>query len=403
VKTQIPNRKSKIVIAGAGPAGASLAIRLARLDFDVTLIERETFPRHKLCGEFISPECLSHFEDLGVAEEMLRAGGERITETRFYAPGGHSFGISSSAFHGKGFALSLSRAEMDMRLLGRAKTSGAVVYEDTSVNGALMDKDKMIGLTARRGNGEKLEIAADLFIDATGRSRVISKLTAKGEYGRNEKASSRKSLFVGFKTHLKGAAPAKNTCEIYSFPGGYGGLSPVEIGLTNYCFLIRSAAVRKFGGNADEILKNVMLVNKRAADTLKDAEPVREWLAVSIDSFGRTQPNRIENLFSIGDSAAFIDPFTGSGMLMAFESAAFLAEVIESNPFSPDGIKADYLRKYRQRFTRRLHICSVLRNVAFVPYLPTLVISLLNLSTRGRDLLAASTRSTGNDHQKYAK
>ncbi len=399
----MPDRKSKIVIAGAGPAGASLAIRLARQDFDVTLIERETFPRHKLCGEFISPECLAHFEELGVVMEMLEAGGERITETRFYAPGGRSFGISSGAFHGKGFALSLSRAEMDMRLLNRAKALGVLVCEDTSVNGVSIDKDKLIGLTARRGSGEKFEVVADLFIDATGRSRVISKLTEKGEHGRNEKTPRRRSLFVGFKTHLKGAAPAKNTCEIYSFPGGYGGLSPVEIGLTNYCFLIRSSAAREFGGNAGEILKNVTLLNKRASETLKNAEPVREWLAVSIDSFGRTQPNGIANLFSIGDSAAFIDPFTGSGMLMAFESAAFLAEVIETNRSSPKNIKADYLRKYSQKFTQRLRLCSVLRNAAFVPYLPTLVISLLNLSARGRDLLAVSTRSAEPDRQKYAK
>ena len=55
------NRKSKIVIVGAGPAGASLAIRLAQKGFEVVLIEREKFPRQKLCGEFISPECLASF------------------------------------------------------------------------------------------------------------------------------------------------------------------------------------------------------------------------------------------------------------------------------------------------------------------------------------------------------
>ncbi len=91
MKSQIRNPKSKIVIAGAGPAGTSLAIRLAQKDFEVTLIERETFPRHKLCGEFISPECLAHFEDLGVLDNMLSAGGARITDTRFYAPSGLSF------------------------------------------------------------------------------------------------------------------------------------------------------------------------------------------------------------------------------------------------------------------------------------------------------------------------
>ena len=70
-QSKIQNLKSKIAIVGAGPAGASLAIRLAKENFDVTLIERDKFPRHKLCGEFVSPECLAHFRALGVLDEML--------------------------------------------------------------------------------------------------------------------------------------------------------------------------------------------------------------------------------------------------------------------------------------------------------------------------------------------
>src|SRR5688572_12881847 len=109
---KIQNLKSQIAIVGAGPAGASLAIRLSKADFDVTLIEREKFPRQKLCGEFISPECLEHFRQLGVLDEMLFSGGDRITETVFYAPSGKSVSVPSkwfgSGLHG---ALSLSRAE----------------------------------------------------------------------------------------------------------------------------------------------------------------------------------------------------------------------------------------------------------------------------------------------------
>ena len=85
----MPNSgRRPIVIAGAGPAGSSLAIRLSRLGFTVTLIERYKFPRAKLCGEFISPECLKHFEELGVLDEMLTAGGDRVSETVFYETAG---------------------------------------------------------------------------------------------------------------------------------------------------------------------------------------------------------------------------------------------------------------------------------------------------------------------------
>src|SRR5687767_7519136 len=94
-QSEIRNPKSQIVVVGAGPAGASLAIRLAASGFEVTLVEREKFPRHKLCGEFVSPECLDHFAELGVLEEMFAIGGDRITETRFYAPSGRNVVVPS--------------------------------------------------------------------------------------------------------------------------------------------------------------------------------------------------------------------------------------------------------------------------------------------------------------------
>jgi flavin-dependent dehydrogenase len=122
------NEREKILIVGAGPAGAAAAIRLAQDGFQVTLVEREKFPRRKLCGEFISPECLLHFRRLGVLDEMLSAGGERITKTVFYEPDGKSVAVPSEwFFRGGAGALSLSRAAMDFRLLERARAVGAEV------------------------------------------------------------------------------------------------------------------------------------------------------------------------------------------------------------------------------------------------------------------------------------
>lgn len=386
--------KLKIAIVGAGPAGTSLAIRLAQQDFEVTLIERETFPRHKLCGEFISPECLAHFAEVGVLDSMLSAGGERITETRFYEAGGRSFGVSSGSFRGQGFALSLSRAEMDLRLLDKAKSIGVAVYEDSSATAVSVIKDRVANLTVRRGNGERFEIAADLFVDATGRAGVLSKLAAKNEDRQRKRAEANKSLFVGFKSHVSGAKAAKATCEIYLFPGGYGGVSPIEVGLTNHCFLVRSSVAREFGGDAGKIVEKVIFRNKRAAETLAGAVPVLDWLAVSVDRFGKSEIEMPPNLLAIGDSAAFIDPFTGSGMLLAFESSRLLAETIVLNQHLPEAISHIYRAKYDQKFAGRLRVCSVLRRAAFVPYLPEFAISLLNLSKLGSAFLADSTRST---------
>ncbi|HSU25060.1 MAG TPA: FAD-dependent monooxygenase, partial [Pyrinomonadaceae bacterium] len=135
----MPKRDDRIVIAGAGPAGSTLAIRLRKLGLDVTLIERYKFPRQKLCGEFISPECLRHFDDLGVLDEMLSAGGDHIRETVFYETAGRSISVPSRWFDDGGFALSLSRAQMDEILLDAAKRAGATVFEETAVTGLLTE------------------------------------------------------------------------------------------------------------------------------------------------------------------------------------------------------------------------------------------------------------------------
>src|SRR3954471_5701725 len=87
-----------VVIAGGGPAGASAAIHLALRGARVLLAEQKKFPRAKLCGEFISPECLEHFGRLGVAERMTEAGGAELTETVFYSRSGKSVSVPSAWF-----------------------------------------------------------------------------------------------------------------------------------------------------------------------------------------------------------------------------------------------------------------------------------------------------------------
>src|SRR4026207_980792 len=96
-----------VIIAGAGPAGSSAAIHLAREGMRVLLVEQKKFPRAKLCGEFISPECRRHFETLGVADAMINSDPASITETVFYSTRGHHVTIPSSWFGGPA-ALGLS-------------------------------------------------------------------------------------------------------------------------------------------------------------------------------------------------------------------------------------------------------------------------------------------------------
>lgn len=385
MRRQTENRKTKIVIAGAGPAGSSAAIRLAKSGFDVTLVERKHFPREKLCGEFISPECLTHIQQLDVLDEMLSAGGERIFETRFYETGGRSVAVPSSWFGGPGFALSLSRAAMDNILLAEARRSGVEVHEGFSVTAIKRDNGRLASLTAQDVGRRQLDLAADIFIDATGRARALAKLAARNSGQPRRKIT--KPGFVGFKAHLYERTISQGICEIYSFPGGYAGLSNVENGMANLCFLVRADSVRSTGQNGADIVRQIVVRNKRAADTLGGCDLAVKWLAVAVDGFGTDEPSPAANLFTIGDAASFIDPFTGSGMAMAFDSSQLLAEAIGQGAMGEN-----YAAMYAEKFGRRLRICSVLRRTAFMPRVATGAVGLLSLSTRVRRALARSTR-----------
>lgn len=400
------NERGKIIIVGAGPAGAAAAIRLARNNFGVTLVEREKFPRRKLCGEFISPECLAHFRELGVIEEMLSAGGERITKTVFYEPDGKSVAVPSEwFFQGGAGALSLSRAEMDFRLLEKAKAVGVEVLEEAQAIGLLTEKEIVGGVKLRDKNGEIREISAALTIDATGRARVLGKLAEKNfspqgnsDAGKNSKnrrpqSEDRRPKLVGFKTHLKNAEIGKGVCEIYFFRGGYGGLSRVENNLANHCFLIQAEIVKKFGGEAHRIVREVVFQNERARRMMENARADFDWLAVSVDGFGARDLNPAPHLLAIGDAGAFIDPFTGSGMLMALESGELLARSIAENDFSPAEIAASYKSRHAEKFRKRLFVCSLMRRAAFVPSLAKSVISVLSWSEKARSILARATRA----------
>ncbi|HVF30294.1 MAG TPA: NAD(P)/FAD-dependent oxidoreductase [Pyrinomonadaceae bacterium] len=383
-----PQSAVRIAIVGAGPAGSTLAIRLAQAGFETMLLEKETFPRQKLCGEFISPECLKHFQELGALESMLAAGGDKIHETRFFETGGRSVNVPSSWFgDGNSFALGLSRAEMDLQLMERAKAVGVDVREGTTISNAKFEGDRMASVTARLPDGSKTEVDADIFIDATGRAAALGR-----QVGGKDSTSSVKPEIVGFKSHIQGANLGFGLCEIYSFPGGYAGLAHVERGKANLCLLVRSDVVRDVGSDARRIVEAYVVKNRRAAETLREFSS-DEWLAVSISGFGTKRLTIAPNAFAVGDAAAFIDPFTGSGMVMAMESSAILAQAISETGRDLKRLSKEYETRYRRRFERRLRVCSLLRRTAFMPRLATVLVASLGLSTSARRLLARSTRS----------
>jgi menaquinone-9 beta-reductase len=379
-----------VIIAGAGPAGSSAAIHLARNGLCVLLVEQKKFPRAKLCGEFISPECQRHFQNLGVTEPMISAGPSAITETVFYSTRGHHVTIPSSWFGGPA-ALGLSRAVMDNVLLRRAQECGVKVVEGASISEPIIDGHDVLGVKVRI-DGHEQEYRAPLTIDATGRARILTRKL-------NLPHRKSKATLIAFKAHLRNTGVAENACEIYFYPEGYGGLSTIEGDVSNLCFIISAEQVKRHHSHPETVMRELVMKNRRAAYTLAHAEAESEWLSASWERFGPQRPNPASGLLAIGDAAAFIDPFTGSGMLMAFESGELAATVILryheklTSQASLASLSAEYTAEYVRKFDSRLRISGLLRHAAFNPRLAGLGIALCSISEQFRNRLARSTRS----------
>jgi len=247
---------------------------------------------------------------------------------------------------------------------------------------------------------------ARVTVDATGRSRALARridtrAASDGERREHRTTRARSSL-VAFKTHLENTRGDQGACEIYFYRGGYGGLSEVEGGRSNLCFIASARDVRACGGNAARVMREVVMSNKRATQTLGEARVCAEWLCVALETFGRGEAVPQEGLLAVGDAASFIDPFTGSGMLMALESGELAAEVIAGHLLSArrsmdsTSLADEYRARYEERFGARLRVCAWLRRAAFAPpMLSGAAASLLNASAGIRRVLARATRRGG--------
>lgn len=237
----------------------------------------------------------------------------------------------------------------------------------------------MAAIDLRSDQGGKSRIAGGTFVDATGRSAALSKGDIRAKRPR----------LVAFKAHLSNVRAEPGVCEIYFFNGGYGGLSHVEGDKANFCFILRADVARKFIGQTNQLFRSILTDNPRASERMSDAGPLHDWLAVAVDRFGSRALHQSENVLAVGDAGAFIDPFTGSGMLMAFEGSELLASFFGDNGFA----KAAYCRASRRLFRKRLAISAMLRRAAFIPGLASGAILLTGAHDGLRSALAKATRS----------
>jgi flavin-dependent dehydrogenase len=216
-------------------------------------------------------------------------------------------------------------------------------------------------------------------------------------------AGRRGSRLYALKAHLRGVEGVSEQVELYFFPQGYGGLSLVEDGLINLCFIANESTFRKAGGNGMIITEQTVMKNHLARDRLARAEVVGKWHSVGPLAFGHRRLAQ-NGVISIGDASGMIDPFTGTGIQIALRTGELAAEaMIESfkagrqNLF--EEVLARYSSAYNEEFGKRMKVAGLLRAAAFSPGLASFAAGILARAPRLTRRVLRATRSGSHAHQ----
>ena len=374
-----------VIIIGAGPAGSSAAIRLAERGVRVLLLEEKRMPRGKLCGEFITPECFPTLERLGVMGRMLERGAQKITRLSLVVSSGKTVRTDIGEMSETAdWAMSLSRARFDQVLFERAREVGAHCLEGIAVKQCLFDNDEAHRIEAMSlAEGKPVHFEAPLVVDASGRNSRLM-------VGRSERvAGQRGSRLYALKGHLSGVEGINEQVELYFFPQGYGGLSMVEDGLVNLCFIANEGTFKSAGGDAERIVEHTIMENRLARERLRASRIAGKWFTVGPLAFGRRRLSQ-NGILAVGDASGMIDPFTGTGIQIALRTGEIAAEAILASlsPGSTGYVKksaqvisrdvlARYAARYETEFGKRMKVAGLLRAVAFSPSMANLLASIL--------------------------
>jgi flavin-dependent dehydrogenase len=339
-----------VAIIGAGPAGSTLAALLARREQSVALVEKDAFPRDKLCGEFLSPESMRELDRLGVLREVEQHKPALIRRARFTSASGRTLELELP-----GVGWGISRRKLDAILVDNAARCGARVLTETE---AISVGAEQVEIEVKRSS-ERTRIDAGLVIGAHGRRQKIDRVLSRP-------FMDAKSPYVGMKQHHRAIAPMPDldgTVEIHAFDGGYCGLCCVEDGLINVCALFEEGP---------STLAELGSMSRSLALRLSQLEPAEQAVhAVAQVSFDLKERSHAGVLFA-GDAAGMIAPLAGDGQAMALSGARILADLIGSRPptitaSAREELAARWDRAWRIHFEPRMRIGRALQSLLLEP------------------------------------
>jgi flavin-dependent dehydrogenase len=289
-------------ILGGGPAGASAALAALGEGARVRIAEKSAFPRHKVCGEFFSPEIETELERLGAWRAFLEAGPARVSRVTLH------FGSRRKTSRLHEPAWGLSRHAFDALLLDRARAGGAEVVRDVGSD--------------------------PVHVVATGRR------AAQARRGRR--------LF-GFKAHFQG--PVHDAVELFFFAGCYVGVTAIESGRTNVCGLGPENILAGFGFDYDAVVRQCPAL----ADRLTPLQRATRWISTGPLDYRQAFQARAAQ-YPAGDALSFVDPFTGTGLLAAVRSGALAGKAAARS--LPPG---QYLKSCRSSLHAPFQVARMIR------------------------------------------
>ena len=343
-----------LAVVGAGPAGSSAAISAARMGLNVALFEARDFPRHRVCGEFISAESLDLLAGLllGAPEaESLLANAPVIDHTRLLLGERMIEAAISPA------GLSISRYHLDALLWGAAQRSGVEVHPICEVTAS--DGDGPFTLQTSSGS-----YSARALIVAAGR---WSQFTVDRRLPPGPR-------WIGLKAHFR-EPNAKPSTDLYFFDHGYCGVQPVATDVVNACAMVRSDCATS--------LDEVFALHPKLAERSAGWHALMQAVSTAPLVYRAPQPV-CGNMVLVGDAAAFIDPFAGDGIAIALQSgrdaAQGLGEFLCGRILLLEAVAA-YRLKYARQFAPLISAAAQMRSLFSLPAIAKpAVFELLRLS-----------------------
>ena len=263
-------------IVGGGPAGSAAAIAALSETPSVHIFEKSSFPRHKVCGEFFSPEIAPLLDSLGIWQEFLLLRPAQINRMILH------FGSRTSECQLPEGGFGLSRYEFDRLLFEKAIATGATTSRE---------RVESSGFTTRSDSSK-----SDCEVFAIGRKSMARR-------GRR--------LF-GFKAHFEG--PVNDAVELFFFRGCYIGVSAIENGISNICGIAPEETLRAYEFHLDDFLASWQPLAHRIRPLSRNSR----WLTVGPLVLGRQWEHATgRGVYPAGDALGFIDPFTGLGLVTA--------------------------------------------------------------------------------------